>query len=56
MKITQREMIKFQAEIMGDYKRARKCRICDHGLAHGPATADVNCQKCAMELKENRDK
>lgn len=56
MNISPREMIKFQAEIMGDRTRAKKCRICEHGLAYGPATADENCQKCAIELKENRDK
>ncbi len=54
--ITPREMIQFQAEIMGDRERAKKCRICGHGLAYGPASADVNCHKCAIELRENRNK
>jgi hypothetical protein len=55
MKISSGEMISFQAEIMGDRERAKKCRRCDHGLAYGPSIADENCHECAIELKKNRD-
>ena len=48
------KFMKFQAYIMGDYKRAKKCRKCEYGLAYGPGSADDNCQKCATESEENR--
>ena len=54
-RLSPEKFMKFQAFVMGDYKRAAKCRKCDHGLAYGPGSTDDNCHKCAME-RENRNK
>jgi hypothetical protein len=44
---------RFQVEVMGNYNRARKCRICPNGYDHGPAYRDDECHKCAIEREEN---
>ena len=46
----------FQAAIMSERDRQRKCHICPDGLAYGPAFCDDKCHECCLLWEKNKKK
>ena len=44
---------KFQAAIMSERDRQRKCQICPDGLAYGPGFAFNACHECCALWEKN---
>ena len=45
----------FQATVMGDPEKSKKCIKCVYGLSYGPASLDKKCHECAIKRKGNQE-